>query len=121
MKSRMVLALIFVITSIVSCSPSEETITVAIAQTQDAWTPIPSQTPNPTYTPYPTYTPIPSFTFTPTVQPTATAFSTTTPEATNTRRPTRTRIPTPETGKWDTYADTSAFDDSPTVLLRTYP
>lgn len=37
-----------------ACAPSPEAIQTAVAQTQSAWTPIPTQTPYPTYTPAPT-------------------------------------------------------------------
>jgi hypothetical protein len=40
--------------SLTSCAPSVSKIQEAIAQTQAAWTPIPTQTPFPTYTPQPT-------------------------------------------------------------------
>lgn len=45
---------------LVGCAPSERTIQTAIAETQRAYTEVPTQTPYPTLTPYPTYTPFPS-------------------------------------------------------------
>ena len=64
-----------------ACAPAQPAIQTAIAQTQAAWTPVPSQTPYPTYTLQPTivvtqivtqivtptFTPTPEFTSTPTV------------------------------------------------------
>lgn len=65
MKKIITLTIALLITA---CAPSQETIQTAIAQTQSAYTPIPTQTPYPTHTAYPTYTPIP-VTNTPTVPP----------------------------------------------------
>ncbi len=60
-----------------ACTPSLSAIQTAVAQTQSAWTPIPTQTPYATYTLQPTivitkivtatFTPTPKFTPTPTV------------------------------------------------------
>ena len=68
-----------------ACAPSEQVIQTVIAQTQAAWTSIPTQTAYPTYTIYPTYTAIP-VTNTPLYTPTIT----------NTPLPTNTRPPTPD-------------------------
>ena len=80
MRKQLILGLIVSIL-IVSCSPSEESISTAIAQTQAA---------NPTSTPAPTETPLPTPTITETPLPTDT------PTPTETPTPTATLTPTPD-------------------------
>ena len=55
---------------LVSCEPTIEDIQTAVAQTQKAWTPVPSQTPYPTQTIFLTYTPHPTIVVTKLVTPT---------------------------------------------------
>jgi hypothetical protein len=59
MNKIRLLALILSICLIVACAPSAQAVKTAIAQTQAAWTRVPSQTPYPTQTAYPTPTPRP--------------------------------------------------------------
>jgi hypothetical protein len=61
---------LFLLLLLTACAPSASAIQAAIAGTQAAWTPVPTQTPYPTYTLYPTYTPYPTFTPSPTLTPT---------------------------------------------------
>jgi copper(I)-binding protein len=77
MKKRELIPFIMLVILLAACSPSEARIQTAVAQTQSAWTQVPTQTPYPTYTPQPTivitrivtetYTPTPVFTATPTI------------------------------------------------------
>jgi hypothetical protein len=83
------IALFFATCFMTACAPSIRAIQTAIAGTQAAWTPIPSQTARPTQTAYFTYTPQPTIfitkivteTFTPTLlfTPTKTGTPTITP------------------------------------------
>lgn len=76
-----------------ACAPSSFSIQTAIAHTQIAWTPIPTQTAYPTYTPKATYTTAPTIYVTKIVTPTFTATPLNTPTAT--LSPTATVSPTP--------------------------
>jgi hypothetical protein len=85
--------LILALTGLVACSPSQQVIQTAMAETQAAWTQVPTQTAFSTYTTYPTYTlqstifitkvVTPPFTptpiYTPTITPTPNNTQTTTP------------------------------------------
>ena len=93
------MAILFLsIVLLTACAPSVSEIQEAIAQTQSAWTPIPTHTAFPTYTPpptvaievtrivliTPTYMPTPLYTPTITPTPTNTATPTNTPNTTQT-------------------------------------
>ncbi len=79
--------------ALAACVPSLSSIQTAVAQTQTAWTPIPTQTAYPTYTPNATYTTVPTIYVTKIVTPTYTATPLYTPTATI--PPTATILPTP--------------------------
>jgi len=83
----------------VACAPSPQVIQAAIAQTQAAWTRVPTQTPYPTQTPNPTYTVPPAIYITKIVTLTFTDTPLFTPTITNTATktliPSKTPLPTP--------------------------
>ncbi len=88
------ITLCLLVFALAACAPSSSSIQTAIAQTQSAWTPIPTQTAYPTYTPNATYTTVPTIYVTKIVTLTYTATPlytpTITPTPTNTVTPTNT-------------------------------
>ena len=100
---KKIVAMIFTLLLIASCTPKPQQIQPFVEQTLAAWptqTAYPTLTANPTNTPYPTYTSLPTYTKLPTTTPVikiVTATSTATPvyTPTNTLPPTATATTTP--------------------------
>lgn len=100
MKKHLAFTMVFLLSVLlVACTPSVSAIQAAIAQTQAAWTPVPTQTPLPTHTPFPTYTPPPTVAIEITqiviVTPTSTSTPLYTPTITSTPTNTATQTDTP--------------------------
>jgi len=51
---KKVISILIALVFLSACAPSQQTIQTAIAKTQAAWTPVPTQTAYPTLTPQPT-------------------------------------------------------------------
>ncbi len=97
MQRRFATTAVFLLSALLTaCAPSDSSIQAAIAQTQAAWTPVPTQTSLPTYTPFPTHTPFPTYTPPPTiaVEVTRIVMVTATPTPTPLHTPTNTPTPT---------------------------
>jgi hypothetical protein len=130
MKRFLVLLPIVLLVFLSACGPSEEQVQNAIAQTQAAWTLVPTQPDFPTYTPYPTYTPNATYTPIPTdILPTITSLIYTetitftpsiTPTPTITYTPTKTPLPsaTPDMNLYMSLSEFRAEYDRQTDLTR---
>lgn len=104
MKKYVVLVgLTLMLIAMSACGASEEEVGIAARETQESWTPVPSQTPLPTHTPYPTLTPMPTFT----PYPTPTPLPTYTPLPTFTPPPSPTPLPEKELLFEETFEDKS--------------